>query len=148
MKHPEPRIRVAGVVTRGDKILLVRHERDGRMYYLLPGGGLEWGETCVQALVREFAEELSVNVSVGKLLLINESIDPKGKRHIVNMAFVAKLKSGDVTVNQDRRLKGAAWLSQKELKTITFYPEIRNALLRQWRAGFKLPATWVDTPWT
>ena len=50
MKARSPRIRVAGVLIRGDRILLVRHAREGRTYYLLPGGGLEWGETCAQGL--------------------------------------------------------------------------------------------------
>ena len=60
-----PRIRVAGVVTRRGRILLVEHERAGRRYHLLPGGGLEWGETCAAGLAREFLEEVSLRVRVG-----------------------------------------------------------------------------------
>ena len=36
-----PRIRVAGLLINGGRVLLVRHEKDGRSYWLLPGGGVE-----------------------------------------------------------------------------------------------------------
>ena len=41
---PGPRIRVAGLVVNGGRVLLVRQEKAGRSYWLLPGGGVEEGE--------------------------------------------------------------------------------------------------------
>jgi 8-oxo-dGTP diphosphatase len=146
-KKKMPRIRLAGVVVRNGKILLVRHERDKRSYYLLPGGGLEWGETCAAGLKREFMEELSLEISVGKLLLINESIAPQGKRHILNLTFAASLQKGILRVQTDRRLKAATWVTPQELRQLHFYPEIRQALLQAWKQGFKKGMTLVPTPW-
>jgi 8-oxo-dGTP diphosphatase len=142
-----PRIRVAGVLTRGDRLLVVEHERDGRRYFLLPGGGLEWGETCAQGLAREFMEELSLRVSVGKLLVINESIAPGAARHILNLTFRVKHTGGSLHLHADQRLKGAHWLTRAQLKRVTFYPEIRNHLLRTWTAGFRASAALIQTPW-
>jgi ADP-ribose pyrophosphatase YjhB (NUDIX family) len=34
----EPRIRVSAILRWGGRILLCRHEKDGRAYWLLPGG--------------------------------------------------------------------------------------------------------------
>ena len=47
----EPRVRVAAVLLHQGRIVVVRHSRDGKDYHLLPGGGVEPGETLEQALV-------------------------------------------------------------------------------------------------
>ena len=44
-----------GILLQGGKILLVRDGRHG--YYKFPGGGIDPGETPVQALIREVREE-------------------------------------------------------------------------------------------
>lgn len=144
----QPRIRVAGVITKGDRLLVINHERDGRSYYLLPGGGVEWGETSQVALRREFMEELSLDIKVNQLLFVNESIEPSGKRHILNLTFKAALKPGQtIEVHTDQRIKGACWLDKGELKKVVFYPEIRPDLLKAWQQGFKTGAVMIDTPW-
>ena len=51
----EPRIRVSAILRRDSRLLLVRHEKQGREYWLLPGGGVGGGETLVAALKRELA---------------------------------------------------------------------------------------------
>ena len=40
----EPRIRVSAVLRWDDQILLCRHEKPGKEYWLLPGGGVHSGE--------------------------------------------------------------------------------------------------------
>jgi 8-oxo-dGTP diphosphatase len=143
-----PRIRVAGVAVSGDRILLVKHRRDHREYFLLPGGGLEWGERCADGLAREFAEELSLRVSVGRLLCVNESLEPAGRRHILNLTFHVRIRGGRLQVNQDRRLQGAGWVRRQDLAKLTFYPEIRRPLLAAWKNRFREGLTMMETPWT
>jgi 8-oxo-dGTP diphosphatase len=143
-----PRIRVAGVAVSGDRILLVRHRRDRREYFLLPGGGLEWGERCADGLAREFAEELSLRVSVGRLLCVNESLEPHGRRHILNLTFHVRIRGGRLKVHTDRRLQGACWVRRRDLAQLTFYPEIRRPLLAAWTNRFREGLTLVEAPWT
>jgi len=55
-----PRARASCIVIRDDRVLLVHRRRDGREYYVLPGGGIEAGESAEQACRRELAEETSL----------------------------------------------------------------------------------------
>jgi 8-oxo-dGTP pyrophosphatase MutT (NUDIX family) len=48
------------LVTRDDKILLVKHRHEEDEWYCLPGGGIEAGETPEQAALRELQEECRV----------------------------------------------------------------------------------------
>ena len=148
MSRPQPRIRLAGVATREDRILLVRHRRDGREYHLLPGGGLEWGETCHAGLAREFREELDLRIRAGHLLFVNESIAPGGARHILNLTFRVHLLGGRVRVRCDRGLRGAEWVARSRLGELVFYPDLRRDLIASWRRGFPRGARWLSTPWT
>lgn len=53
------RLRAAAVAVRDGRVLVVLRERDGRRYAVLPGGGVEPGETPQQACLRELPEEIA-----------------------------------------------------------------------------------------
>ena len=62
---------VYAIVMSEDKILLVKSRRTGK--YMLPGGGVELGETNEAAVVREVQEETGISVSVQAFLRFTES---------------------------------------------------------------------------
>ena len=43
----EPRIRVSAILRWHGRILLARHEKPNKEYWLLPGGGVKAGESLV-----------------------------------------------------------------------------------------------------
>ena len=51
-----------------DKILMIHRNRDGNLYYIVPGGGVEAGETVVEAAHREADEETGLVIELGELL--------------------------------------------------------------------------------
>jgi ADP-ribose pyrophosphatase YjhB (NUDIX family) len=59
-----------GVPRRGDEVLLsrLRDEKADETFYRPIGGAVEFGELSDEALVREFREELSVEVEACDLL--------------------------------------------------------------------------------
>ena len=62
---------VAALIARDDKYLICRraaHKSNGGLWEF-PGGKIEAGESPEQALFRECAEELAVQLQVGRLLL-------------------------------------------------------------------------------
>ncbi len=59
----EPRIRVSAILTWHERLLLCRHEKPGKEYWLLPGGGVNSGESLVDALHRELEEEVGMKAA-------------------------------------------------------------------------------------
>lgn len=72
-----PRVVVVGLVrhpTRAAVLVSEFAEASGALHHRPVGGGIEFGETSAQALHREFAEELAVEVEVGPRLAVIESL--------------------------------------------------------------------------
>ena len=62
------RTRSGVVLLDRDRVCLIQRVRNGRTYYLFPGGGVEPGETPEQAAAREALEELGVEVELERLV--------------------------------------------------------------------------------
>jgi len=64
------------VIIESGKVLTIKRTKLGDIYWVMPGGGVEDGETDGQALVREIKEELGLDVKVGKIILEIDSKHP------------------------------------------------------------------------
>ena len=60
--------RARAIIVRNHHIALIKRQRDGRVYYVIPGGGRESSETPEQTAIRESYEELGLNVMIDRLL--------------------------------------------------------------------------------
>ena len=66
-------IRVYGIlINEHEQVLLSDERRFGKEFTKFPGGGLEEGEGIKDCLIREFDEELSLNVTVGELFYLTD----------------------------------------------------------------------------
>ncbi len=147
----EPRIRVSALLRRGDRILLCRHEKHGREHWLLPGGGVNGGETLVHALQRELAEELGIEEDLpfeGPIAVV-ESISPAdapSTRHVVHIIFAGYLgeRSLEALRSRDAAVRGHRLFDTQELSEISLHPPIQRFLGR-WQPGD--PVVYLGAMW-
>jgi ADP-ribose pyrophosphatase YjhB (NUDIX family) len=130
----EPRIRVAGLLVNGGRVLLVRHEKDERSYWLLPGGGVDAGEQLEDAVRREFAEECAIVPSaVRGPVAMAETIPPPHLahgRHILHMIFAIEAEAGaaEALRSSDDAVIGHAFVDQRRLRDLDLRPPIHDFL--------------------
>lgn len=66
-------VRIYGLLFRGeDEVLLSDEQFKGWEFTKFPGGGLEWGEGTKEGLIREFKEELDIDVTVKEIFYVAE----------------------------------------------------------------------------
>lgn len=122
------RVRVAGLLCVHSSFLLVRHQKDGGVYWLLPGGSVHVGERLIGALERELREELRLDCTVGDMEFVVETVSSQG-RHIIQPTF--RIEARDIStmrIGDDRRVTGFAFVDSKRLDEIVIYPDIREEL--------------------
>ncbi|NLV40547.1 MAG: NUDIX domain-containing protein [Candidatus Hydrogenedentes bacterium] len=122
MSADGPRLRVAALVIRDDRVLLVRHVKDGETRWLLPGGGVDRGETLADALHRELREETGLQVAPGPLVSFEEAVSPDGARHVVQLVFRAEILSGAPrATGDDARVAEAVFVPVAELPNLRLH---------------------------
>lgn len=63
-------MRSAVIILENEHLALIERVRDGRTYYVFPGGTIEEGETAQVAAIREAYEELGVHVELQMLVAV------------------------------------------------------------------------------
>jgi ADP-ribose pyrophosphatase YjhB (NUDIX family) len=146
-----PRLRVSSILRWQGRVLLCRQEKPGKEYWLLPGGGVDGGETLIEALRRELREELGIEADVqfeGPVAIV-DSISPKDdprKKHVVHIIFAADLSHRSLTdvETRDAAVRGARLFSDDELEDVVVHPPIKRFLAR-WQPGD--PALYLGSLW-
>jgi 8-oxo-dGTP diphosphatase len=147
----EPRIRVSAILRWRGRVLLCRHEKPGREYWLLPGGGVNSGESLIDALHRELDEEVGIRLELpleGPVAIV-DSIAPKkliSAKHVVHIIFAADLSHRSLhdVETKDAAVKGARLFSHEELEDVVVHPPIKRFLAR-WQPGD--PAVYLGSLW-
>jgi ADP-ribose pyrophosphatase YjhB (NUDIX family) len=124
-----PTTRIAVLVIEDNKILLVKHRKSSRQYWVLPGGRLEYGETFIDCGVRELKEETGLDIRIEDFLFLSEAIAPDRSRHIVNIYLKGKVIGGTMRLGDEPVLAGVDFIPLSELDKITLYPPIAKAIL-------------------
>ena len=138
MGHRAPRVRVSGMIWHEQRLLLVRQGRPGHPRWMLPGGGVDPGESLTVALARELLEELNLDqVAVAEPCALVESIAPESHasgRHLIHVVFRVDVPSPEKIVTgrdidvMDRAIQEARWVSRDEILKLPLHPPIGGYL--------------------
>jgi 8-oxo-dGTP diphosphatase len=121
------RLSAGVIVEHNDRILLVRHVRPGIYdFWVAPGGGVQGTETLSAAAEREACEESGLTVAAGKLVYIEELVNPELR--VCKFWYLASLVSGVLSATapeaQAEHIVEAAWLTRAELEDRIVYPRV------------------------
>lgn len=147
----EPRIRVSALLSWRGRILLCRQEKPGKEYWLLPGGGVKTGESLLEALNRELAEELGIDyeIPIEGPVALADSISPGSRpitKHVVHIIFASDLSehSLEEVSSIDDAVRGHRLFSPDELDDVVIHPPIQR-FLRGWQPGD--PTVYLGSLW-
>ncbi len=126
--------RAVAVIIKDGQLLLMRRIKGKRDYFIFGGGTIEAGETHEQALLREIAEEFSLQASKPHFLfqLVN------GTR--TEYWFLVKDFSGTAVLGGPEKMRQTVvnqyiptWVSLAAISTITnLYPHPGKMMLLDW----------------
>ena len=106
-------------------------DKDGNIYYTLPGGKQEPDELMLDALKREVNEETGYTVEPKSLLFIREGFN--GESHRIEFMFVCDIvgeKEEDKQLFDDNQI-GTKWISIDNILHEELHPiEMRNIIKR------------------
>ncbi len=100
--YKAPAVAVDAIVLKNKSILLIRRRKEPyKGFYALPGGFIECGESCEEAIKREVYEEVGINIKILDLLGVysNPERDPRG--HVISICYVTMYESGELKESEE-----------------------------------------------
>jgi ADP-ribose pyrophosphatase YjhB (NUDIX family) len=129
-----PRVGVGAAILRDGRLLLIRRLRSPEAgCWGLPGGKVDPFETVQDAVRREVAEELGVELVGERLLCVVDQIDRAEGDHWVAPVFVAHEYRGEPKLLEPEKHSAFDWFAL-------------NALPSPLTQAVKTAAQWLQTP--
>ncbi|MBO9700851.1 MAG: NUDIX hydrolase [Sporocytophaga sp.] len=100
------RVKVRGLLFRNHSdVLLIKHLTIGKnkFYYAPPGGGIDFGESAEESLIREFYEETGLRVKIKNFLFTHEYLIPPF--HEVELFFEIEETGGKLKIGEDPEME-------------------------------------------
>jgi 8-oxo-dGTP diphosphatase len=106
------------VIADGRTLLIRRGNAPLEGQWSIPGGMLELGESIIEGVRRELAEETGIEVRVLELIEVFERVIPgdggRTRYHFVILDYLCEVVSGEAKAASD--VTDVAWASEEELE--------------------------------
>lgn len=146
------RVSAKALILRDGAILVIEN-RNPDVFYTLPGGGQEPGESLPQTLARECREELQVSIVVHDLILARDYIAAHHEFahlhpdvHQIELIFACSLSPGEEprrALHGDDHQTGFAWLPVSELDDAPLFPRCMLPAVRAYCNGETIERTYL-----
>ena len=104
----------AVIFNKEGKVFLAKRgveARNEKHRWEFPGGGVEFGETLENALVREIREEYGFVVEVLQLLDVVNHILPEENQHWISPTYLCRYKNGKPSIKEPRKCEEIGWFT-------------------------------------
>lgn len=111
------------LIIKDGKMLAIKISDGKEEWYIMPGGGQRAQELLPEAVCREVAEELGLQVEVKDLAFVIEGLHGE-PFHRVDLVFLCAYKGTieNAALQQDTNQVGYDWLDIQTLNTAPLYP--------------------------
>jgi 8-oxo-dGTP diphosphatase len=119
---------VIAVIRRGNKYLLTRRvdleadeKKFGPYVWNLPGGGIQFGETPEEALIREMKEEIGVDIEIKSLLpkLFSET---RARWQGIFLCYMCVIKDDESKIVLNEEADQFGWFTTDEVMKLKILP--------------------------
>lgn len=125
MTDLKPRLTAAMVVKKNNKFLLARRNKENMFgRWVIPGGGVDFGETTKDAALREIKEETNLEVSNVSFLCVKEVINVPGLYHSVVFFYLGDASSDSLKACDD--VSEAKFFSVEEMKELDVLQSVKD----------------------
>ena len=107
-------VRVYATVVKDRKVLVLHEEYAGSQLMKFPGGGLEFGESVLECLHREFEEELNVKINITEHLYTQEDFLVSRFREdeqLLTLYYRAEIIDENDLLIRDSCIEKVEWIS-------------------------------------
>lgn len=103
-----------------------------------PGGSVEYGEKCADAIIREIKEEFDIEIL--ELLEVVDHILPEENQHWVSPTFIARIKSGEPKIMEPEKCMEIKWVTLEDVEQHSLtMPSTADIKIYKKRFGYKPP---------
>lgn len=94
------------VLDENNKVALIGNTTNS--FYLLPGGGIDQGESIEDGLIRECLEEVGCNVELKEAVGVIDDYRNRDKKHCINYCYLAKVigQKGEPKLTEEEKTNG------------------------------------------
>ena len=127
MQNKRPRVGSAVLVEHEGKFLLgKRNKKNAFGKWIIPGGGVDLGETIQEAAIREIKEETNLDVELTSFICHKEIINLPGNYHGVVFYHLAKPKHLNLCASED--VSEVGFFSIAEIKQMDILESVQWVL--------------------
>jgi 8-oxo-dGTP diphosphatase len=120
--NQKPRVGTAIIITREDKVLLMKRKGPhGQGTWSTPGGHLDFGETPEQGARREAKEETGIRVGDIRFHALTNDVFPEEGQHYITI-WMEGSSTDEPTIASEREISEIGWFAWDALPQPLFLP--------------------------